>query len=317
MKLLLGLFLLLLSPLLSGHTLAPALLQIDAGAEDGYAVLWRIDVRSPLRPPDWPADCQVGEMDLSRKGTALDHRFDLRCPAGLAGSALHIDGLRQARTTALLRYREDGREFQRLLNAERPSVSIPLSLQGPGLWLQYLGLGVEHILGGADHLLLVLGVFLLCPAWRSLLATITGFTLGHSLTLSAASLDGLSVPSALVEFAIGLSLFWLALDLAAGRAGPRRRWPLFTGFGLIHGLGFAGALRELGLPAQQQLGALLSFNLGIELGQVLVLAGLLAGRAVLLRLPHTWPALWRQLTIYSLGGLAGYWCLERGAQLLA
>lgn len=316
MKPVIGILLLTLSPVLSGHTLAPALLQIEAQGPGQYEVLWRIDVRSPLQTPGWPEGCHAGPTSLSRQATGLDHRFRLDCEDTLAGQRLRVDGLRRARTTALLRYVEGDREFQRLLSPEQPAVTVPTSLTGPGLWLQYLGLGVKHILGGADHLLLVLGIFLLCPAWRPLLATITGFTLGHSLTLSAASLDWFSVPSTLVEFAIGLSLLWLALDLAHGRTGPRRRWPLFTGFGLIHGLGFAGALLELGLPAQERLAALLSFNLGIELGQVLILLALLCGRAVLARLRFR-PALpWRGLTVYCLGAMAAFWCLERGARLL-
>jgi hydrogenase/urease accessory protein HupE len=137
--------------------------------------------------------------------------------------------------------------------------------------LSWLGLGVEHILAGHDHLAFLLGLVLVASTLRRLAGLVSLFTLAHSLTLALASLELVSLPSALVEAAIAASICYVGLENLTGRA-QRSRAVLVFGFGLIHGFGFAGALRELGLSAGEAPLALLGFNLGVELGQLLLLA---------------------------------------------
>ncbi|MCW5891187.1 MAG: HupE/UreJ family protein [bacterium] len=184
----------------------------------------------------------------------------------------------------------------------------------------YGRLGVRHILSGPDHLLFVFGLVLLGGTLRRVAGTVTAFTLGHSVTLSLAALGLADVPAAPVEVLIALSVWVLALEVARppARRGAIARWPWIAagGFGLLHGLGFAAALREAGLPSGDVPLALVGFNGGVELGQlafvVAVLAVLAAGR----RLPLPAPGWLRAAPVTAMGALATYWCLERVAVLV-
>jgi hydrogenase/urease accessory protein HupE len=185
----------------------------------------------------------------------------------------------------------------------------------------YLRLGIEHILTGPDHLAFVLALVLLTPVWRQLWKTVTAFTVAHSLTLVLATLDLLRLPQPPVEAAIALSILFVARELwfsTKGRSsgGARRPWLVAFAFGLLHGLGFAGALGQIGLPVSDVPLALLTFNLGVELGQLAFVAVvLLAGRG-LARLPAAWRDRgWlRLLPAYAIGALAMFWCIERVAR---
>ncbi len=177
----------------------------------------------------------------------------------------------------------------------------------------YFGLGVWHILEGYDHLLFVFGLVLLCGFCGRLAGAVTGFTLGHSLSLAGVTLGAVSLPSGPVEACIALSILLLAVEVAhPDRAGWLSRWPLLLagGFGVLHGFGFAGALGDLGLPAQGRGWALLGFNLGVEAGQLLFLAVLWPLSVVARRRPRLQP-----VGVYLVGGLGAYWSLDRIAGL--
>ena len=191
-----------------------------------------------------------------------------------------------------------------------------------GTFGQYLVLGVEHIWLGFDHLLFVACLVWIAGYWRRVVATVTGFTLGHSVTLAAAALDLVSVPIRAVEVLIALSIVLLAVELARGRSDTitwRHPLAVSTGFGLLHGFGFAAVLREVGLPQEGLLNALLAFNLGIELGQLAFVAALMAGAAMLaLAVRRLIPAVLadhagvpRVLVAYLVGITASYWMLQR------
>ena len=171
-----------------------------------------------------------------------------------------------------------------------------------------------------DHLLFVFGLLLLCSASRLLVQTITAFTVGHSLTLSAAVLGLATVPSRPLEVLIAASVLALAVELARHVDGPtwlrRFPWAMAVAFGLLHGFGFAGALAEAGLPPDDVPLALVSFNGGIELGQLaFVGAVLVAGALVGRRLPAM-ATRGTRVAVYAMGVLSAYWCLERVAVLL-
>ena len=177
-------------------------------------------------------------------------------------------------------------------------------------------MGFEHLLGGADHLLFVLGLVLLLRDGRRLLGAVTGFTLGHSVTLSLATLGFVQVPSAPVEVGIAASLFWLATRLAReGQGGERLAHPfgLAAALGLLHGLGFAGALAQAGLPSGEIPLALFAFNLGIELGQLALVAALLALRAALRPLAARMPGWLARAPAYAIGTTAAALVFERVA----
>ncbi len=161
---------------------------------------------------------------------------------------------------------------------------------------------------------------LLAGGTRRLLATVSAFTLGHSVTLTIAALGVVDVPSRAIEAGIAASVLALAAELARRPAAPtlmrRHPWPMAALFGLLHGLGFAGALREAGWPAGEIPLALLSFNVGIELGQLLFVLAVLVLRAALGRLPARMPSWTRRVAVYGMGSLAGSWCIERVIALL-
>jgi hypothetical protein len=182
----------------------------------------------------------------------------------------------------------------------------------------YALLGVEHILTGWDHLLFVLGLVLLVGPGRMLLWTVTAFTAGHSITLALASLGLVNVPQGATEAAIALSIYLLAVELVRSSGGrvtfmQRAPWLVAGGFGLLHGLGFAGALAAVGLPQGEIPLALFAFNVGIELGQLAFVGTILAGMAALGRLRVTWPTWVSPAPAYAIGALAIYWFLERVA----
>jgi hypothetical protein len=206
------------------------------------------------------------------------------------------------------------------LNAEQPEFVIPAQSSAGEVMSDYSLLGMDHIWSGIDHLLFVFGLLLLVGGGTRLLWTITAFTLGHSITLSLVTLGFFDYPVALVEFTIALSIFVLAVELTRTSRHDilwRNPWWLAGGFGLLHGMGFAGALAETGLPQDNVPLALLFFNVGIEIGQIAFIAVVLALWFVLRRPLATWQDRLLPVPIYILGALSAMWCIERGLEALA
>jgi hypothetical protein len=306
----------------AAHKLAPSLLEISEIAPDIFNVVWRTPRNAAVTPePSLPANCQSETPDIEPVGTALEWRWRMDCNGGLAGKTLSVKALEASRTAALLRLNtSDTGLHQQLLTAENASYTVPAKADGNALLKQYFLLGGKHILIGIDHLLFVTGLLLLASRWQTLLKTVTAFTLGHSCTLALVSLNIIPQWPALIELGIAATILILALELSRpeGRSLlSRYQWPMAAAFGLVHGLGFAGVLKELGLPQNDILPALLAFNVGIEAGQLLFVAGV----ALLLYLFHRSSAAAhnaaRWATIYAMGGISVYWCLERGITLIA
>jgi hydrogenase/urease accessory protein HupE len=181
---------------------------------------------------------------------------------------------------------------------------------------QYLELGVAHILLGFDHLLFVLALLLIVRGCRRLLVTVTAFTLAHSITLAAATLGFVDVPGPPVEATIALSIVFLASELVKVHRGQpsltaRAPWLVAFAFGLLHGFGFAGALADVGLPRVEIPLALLTFNLGVELGQIMFVFMALAAGWLLGRIRGEWPTWAAQLPAYGIGTVAAFWLVER------
>ncbi|MDP3856410.1 MAG: HupE/UreJ family protein [Stagnimonas sp.] len=303
------------------HPLAPALLELRELEPGLQAVLWRhalLRAPGPELRPLLPEFCQpLGPISGEDRDGARSERWQLRCSAPLTGERLRIEGLEASAINVIVRVEDAaGRVQQGLLGARQTEFRVAPAQAPPPVFAGYLALGLEHLLSGADHVLFVSALVLLIRRPRRLLLTVTAFTLGHSLTLALATLGWLRLPAAAIELAIALSIFLLACELLrpASATGWLRRWPgvMAAAFGLLHGLGFAGALAQIGLPRGEIPLALFAFNLGIELGQLLLLGGLL----LLLALADRWPArpaapLWRALPAYGIGALAAYWCLDR------
>ena len=310
----------------TAHPLAPSLLELRAEAAGGFAVVWKTPLRMAVGmqlDPVLPERCQATtEAESRAEGTAFVMRWRVDCgDAGLTGARIGVTGMIPRGPGAVVRVeRASGAIVQGYVTAGQPFLSIPEVPSRADVLRNYLRIGAEHLFFGLDHVLFVLGLLLLVHSRRALLLTVTAFTLGHSVTLSLAALELLEVPSRWVEVAIAGTLVALAFELVP-RAGParssalfgQRPWRMAFTFGLLHGLGFAGALNEVGLPHSEIPLALLSFNLGIEVGQLaLVAAALLAAlaaRPVVAALPPRLPLL--RVAAYGIGGMAAYWMIER------
>ncbi|MBI2382845.1 MAG: HupE/UreJ family protein [Gammaproteobacteria bacterium] len=319
---------LLLAPPASAHPLAPALLELHEAGEGRYEVLWRGSVSAALGvEPQFPAACRrLREPEAEREGRrTLTLRWTLHCAGGLDGREISVAGLDRAGINAILRLRRaDDRVQKALLDARKPGYIVPSTAEASAVFPAYLRLGGGHLLLGFDHLLFVLGLVLLIARRGALVLAVSAFTLGHSLTLALATLAVLGIPPVQAELGIALSILALAVELArrgTGGAGwmARYPWQMALAFGLLHGLGFAGALAEVGLPRADLAWALLAFNLGIEAGQLLVIALALAllqvARAAAGSVPSTLGTVARALPAYSIGTLAAFWCFERAVQL--
>ena len=310
--------------LAQAHPLAPSLLDLRESAPGHFSVLWRRPLLMPVGAnpqPVLPAHCQAEGLPVeSIEGPALVWRWSVDCGAGgLGGEKIEVSELGRAGSDALLRVASaNGNTFQMVLRPDAPAVDLPAGPQSrTEVAAGYLRLGVEHLLTGWDHLAFVLALLLLVAGRRLLLGTITAFTLGHSLTLSIAALGLVALPPAPIEMLIALSILILAIEVSSERPSllGRRPWLVAASFGLLHGLGFAGALAQVGLPAGEIPLALFSFNVGIELGQLVFVAGLLALGALLAPLRSRLPAWSQELPVYAIGVLAAFWTFERLAQL--
>ena len=265
------------------HPLAFGVLSITPIRGDRYALDFRYsgDENDPRGgSPTIPSGCAfVAPPEELPLTSGLHLRGELRCPHGLEGKRFGVEGLERGETQVVVRVRlPDGHEHQGLVTADEPTFRIPRRNEEGSVLARYVALGTEHIALGLDHLLFVLGLFLLVDGARRVVATVTAFTLGHSLTLVLAALDVVHVPSAPTEACIALSIVLLAVELAHPErqtTARTRPWLVASSFGLLHGLGFAGALTEVGLPRSAVVPALFGFNLGVELGQV-AFVGLLA-----------------------------------------
>ncbi len=322
MKQIILIALLLVSPLGLAHKLAPSLLEIEEETAGQYSVLWRTPALSGQVSPEpiFPEPCVAASPSRAAAGTSIEWRWSMDCPGGLAGKTLQVRGLTASRTAALLKLSlADGRNYSELIRRDGQVFEVPAV---PNTWHvvgQYFALGVEHILIGFDHLLFVTGLLLLASGWRQLLITITAFTLGHSVTLVCVSLGIIPQVSVWVELAIAATILYLAIELSYHRLTEKARsvrWPLIAAFGLIHGLGFASVLDELGLPQSDLLAGLVAFNLGIEAGQVAFVAALALGLSLLRRVSRGVEPLARRTAVYLMGGMAVFWCLDRGYSLL-
>ncbi|WP_324731218.1 HupE/UreJ family protein [Pseudomonas paeninsulae] len=308
------------SQLLAAHELRLGYLQLDEVSSERYSVLWKLpalgDSRLALRL-QLSEQCPAGGVQVVLGDNSFVQRWQIDCPTGLAGKNITVAGLTEVSADVLVRIsRLDGSQQSARLSAAQPAFNVTAT---PGLLelaASYFVLGVEHILIGIDHLFFVLALLLLVSGVRRLVWTVTAFTVAHSITLSLATLDLLRVSIAPVEAVIALSIVFVAAEVVRQRRGGaglamRAPWLVAFAFGLLHGLGFASALQEVGLPQVGIPLALLAFNLGVESGQLLFILVVLLLRYVFRLLwPQTlqWP---RLLLPYVLGSVAMTWVIQR------
>jgi len=314
------------APLAQAHDSRPAYLEIKEIAPQQFSVLWRTPVMAGMRLPvilKLPDEVRSLKEPVVQQLTdsLVERRWISAEPDGLGGKRIEFPGLQLTITDTLVRIQMlNGAQTTTLVHPSQPwfeLVGAPSKLHVAGA---YLRLGVEHIWGGIDHLLFILALMLLVKGTRRLVATVTAFTIAHSITLAGATLGFVHVPQQLVEACIALSIVFVASEIVHARQGWQgwtERWPWIVAFtfGLLHGFGFAGALREVGLPQTAIPVALLFFNVGVEIGQLLFIAAILSvmavGRWLIRRAAIPQPAWAWRVAPYSIGGVAAFWVIQR------
>lgn len=316
MKQVMSLLFLFTSTMLYAHGMRTAYLELSETEGNKVLVLWKQMTLDKNTQPIYPKKCDVSpnknmagqSPEIARKFPGLQSLL-LECRDSLAGQEVAVKGMGPIISEVVVRVSlADGKSFTKLLTTEKASWKIPVEQSFWEIAQSYIVLGFWHILEGPDHLLFLLALLLLVRRPRRLFWTATAFTLAHSITLCLTALDLVQVSSAATEACIALTLVLLALDIAV--KGKSRTGPLIAfGFGLFHGFGFASALIEIGLPQQAIPLSLFTFNVGVELGQIVFLLGGL----ILLRLCSK-PVLAKGLNwggIYTVGVLGAYWVFER------
>lgn len=304
------------------HESRPAYLEINETAAGRYSVLWRTPVLSGMRLPIALRFAEgvrtlIEPVESELNDSLIERRIIDTGPAGLIGQRIEFVGLQASITDVLVRVsRLDGSLTTTLVHPAQPWIEIAATPGAFSVAGTFLAHGIQHILGGFDHLLFVFGLLLVSNGWM-LVKTITAFTLAHSITLALAVLGAVRLPGPPVEATIALSILLLAVEIARKNRGEisfTLQWPWVVAFcfGLLHGFGFAGALAQIGLPQRDLPLALFTFNVGVEIGQLMFVAAVLSLRALLLRFRRARPTLLyaRPVASYGLGTLAAFWFFE-------
>jgi hydrogenase/urease accessory protein HupE len=334
---LLAVLALLSSQAVRADELRPGYLELRQTNVDSYSMLFKIPARGEdlrlaiyVKLPDGTRDVGAPRASSS-DGTYVERRL-IRRDGGLAGCAIAIEGLSGTSTDVLVRIESLSGAIQtERLSPTRTTLVVQATPGAGEVATTYLRLGIEHILFGFDHLLFVLALVILVREWRRVAITVTAFTIAHSITLAAATLGFVNIPGPPVEAAIALSIMLVAVEILNARNGKpsftaRLPWLVAFSFGLLHGFGFAGALAEVGLPQHAIPVALLFFNVGVEMGQLIFVAAVLISiwllRHAASRLIDAGPVtqLFDRLdaiAAYGIGIIAAYWLIERTTAFLA
>jgi hydrogenase/urease accessory protein HupE len=320
-RLILLALLLLLPSVAFAHEVRPGFLELREIEPDTYLTTWKVPARGEFHlaiEPAYPEYCRsIGEPITSFTDEAFIARGRIRCERSLPGARILIRGLEATQTDVLVRIEAaDGAVESERLTPSRPHFTVSGQPSRIAVLRTYFQLGAEHILTGIDHLLFVFCLVLLVRELRKLVATVTAFTLAHSITLAAATLGFVNVPAPPVEATIALSIVFLASEVCRDpthRSAVTQSYPWIVAFsfGLLHGLGFAGALAEIGLPRGEIPLALFAFNVGVEFGQLAFIAAVLSAGYLARVLAPRAPAWAPRPAAYAIGCIASYWVFER------
>jgi hypothetical protein len=319
MKWLVSTVLLVLSVDVAAHRFAQSSLDVRALGDGKVSAVWKTPAQatSPIPMlPILPTGCVIeSATPWFPEGTGKVQRQEWNCEfEWLEGVELGVSGLSENQSSAVISVRPRPEVFfQTVVTAEEPTYLVPSQRSLVSTGAHYLWLGAEHIAVGVDHLFFVTGLLLLVGWGKRLIYTVTAFTAGHSITLALVSLGIVTNPEALIEWLIAVSIWVLAVELGREQGASRlwqKPWYLAGAFGLLHGMGFAGALAETGLPQLHLPTALLFFNVGIELGQIAFILVLVFVGALIRRLlgEHLWL---QTAPVYILGAVSTFWVLDR------
>ncbi|MEP3298688.1 MAG: HupE/UreJ family protein [Pseudoruegeria sp.] len=311
----------------NSHALDPGYLSLSEQESDNWQIFFRKpDVQNaPMAlSAGLPNNCVSNPPKDTFDGKAWISSWTVNCPGGITGQTVTIEGLQYTQTDTLLRVLPlMGLPLTKRLTAQEHQFAIPETFSSLQVFWNYLTLGFDHILEGLDHLLFVFALLVLVQTPRRLFGAVTAFTLAHSITLGLASFGLLNIPGPPVEAVIALSITFLALEILKQDPDKptftqRAPWVVAFSFGLLHGLGFAGALSEIGLPDGDIPLALLAFNVGVELGQLSFVTVVLAAYYIVGKiLPQLSGAYRDPYSVatksmgYAIGFVSLYWLMQR------
>ncbi|HVY88416.1 MAG TPA: HupE/UreJ family protein [Hyphomonadaceae bacterium] len=313
------------------HEIRPAFLQIRELEPNTYDVLWKTPAQGDMRLAlnvVMPENCKIGgEPRATMVDAAVVQRWRATCAGGLVGQPISIEHLDQTLTDTIFRFEPlEGAPKTLRLTPDAPTVTIPAKQPWTEVALTYFKLGVEHILTGFDHLMFVLALLILVGNVKRLIGAVTAFTVAHSLTLAGTTLGLVKVSPAPVEASIALSIMFVAAEIIRSRSGKdsltaKLPWLASFSFGLLHGFGFAGALREIGIPEDAVGLALLFFNVGVEAGQLLFISAVLTVIFLWKRFAPELSPRFQQWTwrgpVYGIGAVSAFWVVERSLAIVA
>jgi hydrogenase/urease accessory protein HupE len=300
--------------------LRPGFLELSEGAPGTWAMVWKAPILGGLAVrarPQLPTFCKLDWQPPRLVGGSLVETGTARCSKPLAGATIGLAGMEHGFSDALLRVAARGRAVEAArLTPARPFTTLSTVADRAEVLRTYLVLGVIHILTGYDHLLFVLSLVLLIRSGWPVAKTVTAFTLAHSLTLAATTLGLFMVARRPVEICIALSIVFLAVEIVKDdpdhpRLTARFPWAVAFAFGLLHGLGFAAALAEIGLPQAEVVPALFAFNVGVEAGQLVIVAAGFAALWLVARIAAAHAGAVRRLAAYAIGSIAAFWMIQR------
>ena len=306
----------------AAHEARPLYLDIAETGTHQY----RVTMRVPASVPDF------NRPTISPPSACRAQGLSWSCSQGLQGQQIKVMYPRfNPAVSTLARFTFlNGEEHTLLASPDETTLNVPQAEEAGQIATQYGWLGMTHIFGGYDHLLFLFCLMIIAKTFRRILWVVTGFTLAHSLTLVASALGWLRIPIAPVEAVIALSVLFLAVEIARSyqpniKTAPSLTWRypalVSSSFGLLHGLGFASVLSEIGLPQTAALTALVSFNLGVEAGQVLIVAAALVSITFFAQTEERWAFRLGRKTehvlIYAIGVLSAFWVVDRLTAMVA
>ena len=292
------------------HEFNPAHLVINQSYQDQntYQASWMYPVKNIGKRAEitLPSFCTTVSKEPFIKNKYIVEQITINCSQAINGSSIQIKDL-SVLTDALVTINFIDSTFEGIVNVQNPEVEIPMENQYYPT--AYLYLGFDHLLDGLDHILFIFGLLFCISGFVNIIKTITAFTIAHSLTLGLSVLDIISLPQATVEALIALTIVYLATEISKNRKIINTPWFMAFGFGLLHGLGFAGALNEIGIANSQMLLSLLFFNIGIELGQIALIPIPLS--LIFISKQFNYINQVKVIMSLAVGGMGFYWFIDR------
>jgi|TARA_Y100000768_G_scaffold285655_1_gene220088 hypothetical protein len=294
---------------INSHEFNPAHLVIEELTEDlSYEAMWMYPYKNIGRRAEviFPNECVSESNDLYYQGKYINEKIFLECSSPLKGLSIEIVNL-SVLTDALITINFKNNTFEGLVNVQNNILKIPL--ESNYYPYSYLELGFSHLFDGLDHILFIFGLLFCISGFINIIKTITAFTIAHSITLGLTVFELISLPQGTTEALIALTIVYLASEINQNKRSTKTPWIMAFGFGLLHGLGFAGALIDIGIANNKMLLSLFFFNAGIELAQIALIPIPLL--LIFLANKYNSPNTLKIFASYSIGGLGFYWFIDR------